>query len=133
MAIIIETPPEVEETLTHIAAREGMTLEAYVLRSLLKQVDVDTARTETAVSNAEIDDTDFGGLPVPAPTAEELMKLPSDEIDRILDRQWQFAARFYEEDMAKPVHERELTAFSALDGEPFYDDDEEESTMEEAR
>lgn len=88
-------------------------------------------QTTDDLTDSDIDETAFGGLPVPAPTAEELMKLPSEEIDRILSRQAEFAARFYAEDMAKPVHERELTAFSALDGEPFYDDDEEENDRSE--
>jgi hypothetical protein len=133
MTIVIETPPGIEATLAEVAAREGLTPEAYALRSLLQQISLDAARTEVDSLDAEIEDMDFGGLPVPAPTAEELLKLPSEERNRILDRQWEFAARFYEEDMAKPVHERELTAFSALDGEPFHDDDEEEPITEEAR
>lgn len=52
-----------------------------------------------------------------------LMTLPTEERDRILAGAAEKAAPFYNADLALPVEQRELTAFTALDGEPFYDYD----------
>lgn len=46
--------------------------------------------------------------------------LPKEERSRILRAQAEMAAAAYEADLALPVEERELTAFTALDGEPVY-------------
>ena len=56
-----------------------------------------------------------------APTARELLALPKAERARILKAQAEQAAAEYEADLALPISERELTAFTALDGEAFYD------------
>lgn len=56
-----------------------------------------------------------------APTARQLLALPKAERSRILRAQMERAAVEYETDFARPVAERELTAFTALDGEAFYD------------
>ena len=56
-----------------------------------------------------------------APTARQLLTLPKEERSRILRMQAEQAAAEYEADLARPVAERELTAFTALDGEAFYD------------
>ena len=57
----------------------------------------------------------------PAPTARLLLALPKAERSRILRAQTERAAAEYEADLARPTAERELTAFTALDGEAFYD------------
>lgn len=56
-----------------------------------------------------------------APSARQLLALPKAERARILRAQAEQAAAEYETDLARPVAERELTAFTALDGEAFYE------------
>ncbi len=51
--------------------------------------------------------------------AAYLLTLPRAERNRILAEAAAEAAPEYEADLALPVGERELTAFTALDGEPF--------------
>jgi len=63
------------------------------------------------------------------PTPEQsnaayLLTLPSAERNRIMEQAAEAAAPEYEADLALPVAERELTAFTALDGEPFLDEGE---------
>ena len=53
--------------------------------------------------------------------AAYLLTLPRAERRRILASAAEAAAPFYEADLALPAAERELTAFTALDGEPFID------------
>lgn len=62
--------------------------------------------------------------------AAMLLMLPRAERNRILASAAEAAAPEYEADLARPVAERELTAFTALDGEPFLDDSA-ENIMEE--
>ncbi len=53
-----------------------------------------------------------------------LKQLPREERRRILERESEAMAGLYREDLAKPPHERELTAFTALDGvDPLQDDE----------
>jgi hypothetical protein len=54
------------------------------------------------------------------PTARQLLALPKEERARILQAQAERAAVEYEKDLDRPIAERELTAFTALDGEEFY-------------
>lgn len=56
-------------------------------------------------------------------SAAYLLTLPSAERDRIMAEAAESAAPEYEADLALPVAERELTAFTALDGEPFLDEE----------
>lgn len=56
-----------------------------------------------------------------APTARQLLALPKAERVRLLQAQAERAASEYESDLARPVSERELTAFTALDGEIFHE------------
>ncbi len=58
----------------------------------------------------------------PTPTARQLLALPKAERTRILQFQAEQARAEYEADLSLPIAERELTAFTALDSEPFYDD-----------
>lgn len=55
--------------------------------------------------------------------AAYLLTLSRAERRRILAAAAEAAAPAYEADLARPVAERELTAFTALDGEPFLDPD----------
>lgn len=59
--------------------------------------------------------------------AAYLLTLPDAERDRIMEAAAAAAAPLYEADLALPVAERELTAFTALDGEPFLDEEYEET------
>jgi hypothetical protein len=54
--------------------------------------------------------------------ATTLLTLPRAERNQILALAAEAAAPEYEADLALPVAERELTAFTALDGEPFLED-----------
>ncbi|MBC8142540.1 MAG: hypothetical protein H7Y38_14000 [Armatimonadetes bacterium] len=45
-----------------------------------------------------------------------LRRLPREERRRILERESEAIASLYRADLAKMPHERELTAFTALDG-----------------
>ena len=56
-----------------------------------------------------------------APTALQLLAMPKAERNRILRAQAESASTEYETDLARPVAERELTAFTALDDEPLHD------------
>jgi hypothetical protein len=49
---------------------------------------------------------------------QALRRLTTVEQYRILEESSEAVASLYAEDLAKPVRERELTAFTALDGEP---------------
>ena len=59
--------------------------------------------------------------------AAYLLTLPRAERNCLLAEAAAKAAPEYEADLALPVAERELTAFSALDGEPFFDEDDDAS------
>ena len=54
-------------------------------------------------------------------TAHDLMRRPMHERRAALAASAKAVAPLYNEDLAKPVAERELTAFTALDGEPILD------------
>ncbi len=54
--------------------------------------------------------------------AAYLLTLPRAERNRLLAEAAEAAAPEYEADLALPTSERELTAFTALDGEPFLED-----------
>ena len=55
------------------------------------------------------------------PLALCVVALPPDEQDRVMAAAAEEAAEVYNADLALPVNERELTAFTALDGEGFLD------------
>lgn len=54
-------------------------------------------------------------------TARQPLALPKAERSRILQTQVEGAAEEYEADLALPASERELTAFTALDGDALHD------------
>jgi len=59
--------------------------------------------------------------------AAYLLTLPRAQRRRILAAAAENAAPLYEADLALPVAERELTAFTALDGEPFLNNEKNEA------
>ena len=103
MTLTIELTPEEAAKLHQLAHMKG-TDDAGALRELLAQW------TEQPL------------------TARELLRLTKEEQARYLRVAAEQAARLYEADLARPMEERELTAFTALDGEPLYEYPEVEET-----
>lgn len=99
MTVTIELSPEVEARLRSQADEQGKPVSDY-LRSMIENL---------IAPSKEIDINAF-------------LALPRDEQDRFLASAAEDAAPLYAADLNKPVMERELTAFTALDGEPFLDD-----------
>jgi hypothetical protein len=56
-------------------------------------------------------------------SAEALLSLPPDQRGAILSAAAEHAAPLYDADLALPASQRELTAFTVLDGEAFLDGD----------
>lgn len=97
MTLTIDLTPEEETLLREEAARIGVDLARY-------------ARTRlglTATPQREFDLKTFRSL-------------PRAEQDRIMQAAAEDAAPLYETDLALPPHQRELTAFTVLDGDPLY-------------
>ena len=94
MTLIIELTPEQEARLKAEADEEGLKLEDFALLRLV-------------------------GDKKRSPTARELLNLPKEARQRYLLAAAEAAAPLYEADLALPPEQRELTAFSALEGEPF--------------
>ncbi len=101
MTLTIELSPEEETRLNAEAAQRGLELSEYVRRVV----------QEAAPRRL---------------TARELMRLPREERRKILEIAVESAAPLYAADLALPPIERELTAFTILDSEPFLDYDEED-------
>lgn len=91
----IELTPELESRLQTEAERHGADVSAYALHLL------------------------DSSLPPRYLSASELLRLSPEEREPYLRRAAEDAAPFYNADLALPPSERELTAFTALDGEPF--------------
>src|SRR5688572_18375105 len=94
MTLIIEVDPEVQARLQEAAARQGVAVSEYAKGVLERQV---------------------------LPLALRAADLPPDEQDRIMAAAAEEASDLYNADLARPLRERELTAFTALDGEEFHD------------
>ena len=108
MTITLDIRPEVEARLRDRAAAFGEDLTHYVQRI----VELES----TGVLEHRWD-------------YNKLMSLPFDEQDRILAAAAETATPLYEADLALPPAERELTAFTALDGEDFvFDSPDDERT-----
>ena len=106
---MLELPPDVEMQIREKAARNGQAVGDY-LRLILGQ---------PTSSNPEI----AGNLGRPRESDPDyLLSLPLEERRRIMKAQFEAAAPLYEADLALPVAERELTAFTALDGDPILED-----------
>src|ERR1041384_7595415 len=103
MVLTIEVAPEIEAKVRAEAARRGQKPEQYaseLVSGAVCNVGFDV--------EAELD-----------PRA--VMQLPLEERRRILAAGAEAMADLYAADLKLPVEERELTAFTALDGEPFYE------------
>lgn len=97
MTLMIDLAPEIKQRLTVEAARQGQQPSEYVNRLL-----------ERELKPKEFD-------------MDALLALPRSEQDRIMQAAFDDAAPMYKADLALPVAERELTAFTALDGDDFAD------------
>src|SRR5438105_142097 len=104
----IELPPELEARLQQEADRRGIEPTEYAKRLL------------------------ENSLPPRFLTARELLRLPREEQDRYLAAAAEDAAPLYAADLALPPAERELTAFTALDCEPFFNYGDEKNGESEA-
>jgi hypothetical protein len=111
MTLTIELPPELEARLKAEADRHGLPIAEYALTLLRATVSEPGALVPT----------DQSSPPPKALTARELLALPPEERDRALAAQAEDAARLYAEDLDRPIAEREMTALTALDSEPFRD------------
>ncbi len=103
---MLELPPDVETRLREKAARHGQKVEDYLRQILGDETYGNPEMAGNALRPRESD---------PA----YLLSLPKAERDRIMEAQCAEAALLYETDLALPVAERELTAFTALDGDPI--------------
>lgn len=97
MTVTLDYAPDMEKRLRDKAAHEGRDADSFVRQIVEKTL---------------ADESD------PA----YLFNLPLDERRRIMQKQFEKAAPLYNPDLALPVAQRELTAFTALDGEPFLED-----------
>jgi hypothetical protein len=91
MTLTIEVTPELESRLQAAAARNGLPVAEYARTVLERQVP---------------------------PLALRVASLPPEEQDRIMAAAAEEAADLYNADLALPINERELTAFTALDSQP---------------
>ncbi len=103
MVLTIEVGPEIEEKVRAQAARRGQKPEQYA-----------SELVAGAVCNADLDSES-------EMDPRRIMQLPLEERRRILAAAADAMADLYAADLAPPVEQRELTAFTALDFEPFYD------------
>lgn len=99
MAIELPLTPERERQLQDEARSAGSPVGEYIVRRLL------------------------GTKLMRSPTARELLAMPFDQRERYLAAAAEDAAPLYSEDLALPSSERELTAFTALDREPFREEE----------
>jgi hypothetical protein len=97
MAVVIDLAPEIERRLSVEAARRGQ-LPAEFITQLLRR---------------ELEPKEFD--------LDALLALPRQEQERIIQKSYDDAASDYNTDLALPAAERELTAFTALDGDDLAD------------
>lgn len=110
MTLMIDLAPEIETRLRAEAERHGQDAAEYV-----KTIVEDRLRDSQPAADPQQAET-MRWDPI------QLMRLPAEERDRILAAAAEKAAPFYEADLALPVAERELTAFTALNGDPILED-----------
>ena len=97
MTLVLELAPEVEQRLSVEAARRGQQPSEFVTHLLTR----------------ELEPKEFD--------LEALLALPREEQERVMQKAFDAAALEYNADLALPAAERELTAFTALDGDDFAD------------
>ena len=109
---MIELLPEIEHKLREKAALSGQDVNDYLNRIL----------DDPAPRNG--DHTLARGIERPREADPAyLLSLPKAERDRIMTAQFDAAAPLYAADLALPMEQRELTAFTALDDAPILEDD----------
>ncbi len=106
---MLELPPDVEMQLREKAAQRGQAVADY-LRQIVEEKPISNPEMAGNVGRPREADPDY------------LLSLPLEERQRIMTAQFDAAAPFYAADLALPVAERELTAFTALDGDPILED-----------
>lgn len=104
MTHLIELTPEMEDRLKKKAHKDGKDVDSYLKLLVERSLDGE--------DHPEADESN------PA----YLLSLPKAERDRILEAQVALAAPLYEADLALPVEERELTAFTSLNDDPILED-----------
>jgi|GEM_PF-1056321 len=108
---MLELPADIEDGLRETAARNGQDVTDY-LRQILNG----------PVSNEERHEpSGDAGRPRESDPAY-LLSLPLEERRRIMATQFDEAAPLYAADLALPIEQRELTAFTALDGDPVLEE-----------
>ena len=93
MTFVIDLTPEIERRLSVEAARQGQQPSEFITRLL-----------ERELTPKEFD-------------LDGLLALPRYEQEQIIQAAFEDAAALYNADLASPIAERELTAFTALDGD----------------
>jgi hypothetical protein len=109
MTVILELSPDQEARLHEEAARSGLPVAEYALTCLFGRQERNPLGP-AAPSH-----------PARAVTARDLLAMAPAERSAYLRWAAEDAAPLYESDLALPPAERELTALTALDGEPFDD------------
>jgi predicted DNA-binding protein len=97
MTLVIDLSPEIEHRLNVEAARKGQQPSEFVTHLLERELE-----------SKEFD-------------LDALLALPRQEQERIMQKAFDDAASEYNADLARPAAQRELTAFTALDGDDFAD------------
>jgi hypothetical protein len=120
MTLTLDLPEELETRLTTEAARLGLPVSEYALRLLST---CPPAEAETILVQYDSAESVHGGNASvrKALTARELLAMASEDRQRLLAAQAEDAEALYETDLERGVEERELTALTALDAEPFDD------------
>ncbi len=108
---MLELPADIEDGLRERAARHGQDVTDY-LRQILGEPGGNGERHEPAGDTGRPRESD------PA----YLLSLPLEERRRIMAAQFDEAAPLYAADLALPMEQRELTAFTALDGDPVMEE-----------
>lgn len=108
---MLELPLDLEEQLKENAAMRGLKVTDY-LRQMVGEPGRGAQRHELTGNADRPRESD------PA----YLLSLPLEERRRIMAAQFEAAAPLYAADLALPVAQRELTAFTALDGDPILED-----------
>jgi hypothetical protein len=97
MALLLDLAPEIEHRLSVEAARRGQQPAEFITQLLRRELGPK--------------EFDLNGL----------LTLPRHEQERIMQKSFDDAASDYNADLALPAAERELTSWTALDGDDFAD------------
>jgi len=115
MALTLDLRPELETRLQAAAARQGLAAAQYAEAVLEAVVE----GKNTALWQAAVEQAARRKAASQPWEPVRLMTLPVEERRRLLEAAAEKAAPLYEADLALPVEERELTAFTALNDDPI--------------